>query len=175
MLTNQKITTHYNFFEFQNDIYNLCKELQFFSVEDYNDKFSSNDHWPGLRTQNLRAANPFLYIHVLTLLKQRVVNVTKYSHIDAYCHVRLTADEDKDWIHRDETDTALIYVSPTNLDSGTRFYIHNNEQHHLINETRFLQNSCLFFETGVLHRSFGNHGTGIEDGRMTLNFFMYHK
>ena len=175
MLTNQKITTHYGFFEFQDDIYNLCKELEFFSVEDYNNKFSLYDHWPGLRTQNLRLSNPILYIHVLTLLKQRGINIQKYSHIDGYCHIRLNSDEDKDWIHEDETDTALIYISPTNLESGTKFYIYNDNQHFLINEIKFLQNTCLFFETGLLHRSFGNHGTEINNGRMTLNFFMYHK
>ena len=48
----------------------------------------------------------------------------KFWNINIFLHLRLDKDKDKDWIHKDETDefAALIYLSKTNLDSGTKIH-----------------------------------------------------
>lgn len=166
------IKVFYNFLPHIKDIYSLCKKLEFYSNEDFNKKFPHDQQsWPGLRTENLKHSCPFLYIHIHTLLQQSLMfNYNQYSDISMYCHVRFEEDDPKDWVHVDPTDTAIIYLSPTNLNSGTNFY--DGEKENVIGSTNFVQGSCVFFNQGIAHRSIGNHGTSIDDARLTINAFM---
>tara|TARA_A100001015_G_C14950754_1_gene696640 strand:- start:1195 stop:1449 length:255 start_codon:yes stop_codon:yes gene_type:complete len=77
----------------------------------------------------------------------------------------------KDWIHKDDVKSqfsGLVYLSPTNLESGTRFY---DDKENEIADIKFVQNRFVFFNGNYNHMSIGNHGTNIENGRLTLNAF----
>ena len=165
-----KVVTFFNFLPFCQNIHNLAKQFKFYNRKDWEQTGNTGGDWPGLRTDELKKSAPFLYLHIATLLEQsKLINLNNYKEIHMYCHLRLLEDKDKDWAHYDESDTAIIYLSQTNFSSGTDFYdIENNT----IASTKFIQGSCVFFEQGIKHASMGNHGTSIDDGRMTINVFM---
>ena len=162
-----------NFLSYGDDVYKLCKVIELYDIETFNKKFDLKQNWPGYRSENLRSCAPFLYIYLLELLKIKFeLNLQKYKSIEMYTHLRLKEDEEKDWKHIDESDTVIINLSPTNLSSGTHFY---NESESLINTSFFNQSNAVYFESGVLHSAFGHHGSSIEDGRYTINIFMFTK
>jgi len=165
----QQVTTLFDFLPYVKDIYALSKTLPFYSKEEFPEKSS----WPGVRTNNLKDSCPFLYIHILTLLQQSInINFNEYKNISMYCHLRLQEDQEKDWIHTDPSDTVIVYLSPTNLNSGTDFY---DNRENTIASVKFIQGTCVFFKEGIKHCSIGNHGDSIDNGRMTINLFMTRK
>jgi len=161
----------YNFFNFPNLMYENCKKLNFYTVEEMSKIIPGKHDWPGKRTLCFETENPFLHLHILSYLKLNRINVDDYKKIDTCAHIRLAEDEEKDWIHKDNSNTAIIYLSNTNLNSGTKFFADDLENE--ISKANFVQNTCVYFEKGLFHTSFGNHGHSIEDARMTLNIFMY--
>jgi hypothetical protein len=167
----KEVTILFDFLPYVKSIYPLTKQFNFYTSDEFQKEFSDdNSNWPGLRTQDLNIYSPFLYINILTLLQRSIkLEYTEYKHISMYCHLRLEEDNSKDWIHLDNTDTAIIYLSPSNIDSGTNFY---DDQENNVASVKFVQGSCVFFQSGIKHKSIGNHGHDIEDGRMTLNVFM---
>ena len=167
----QEVKVLFDFLPYVKSIYPLTKQLKFYNDKEFTDKFKKRATWPGVRTSDLNESCPFLYIHTLTLLQKAIkLKYTEYERIEMYCHLRLEEDDSKDWIHTDVSDTALIYLSPTNLNSGTDFY---DDQENTVASVKFIQGSCVFFKSGIKHRSIGNHGHNMEDGRMTLNVFMF--
>ena len=76
-----------------------------------------------------------------------------------------------DFIHKDlpHTYSMLIYLSPTNLNSGTDLY---NENKEMVNSFKFVQNRAIIFNSGYYHKAINNHGNDLDDGRLTLNIFM---
>jgi hypothetical protein len=168
-----RATTLFNFLPFCQNIYDLAKQLKFYNRKDFEQTDNASGDWPGLRTDELRTSAPFLYLHIATLLEQsRLINLNDYENICMYCHLRLLEDKDNDWAHYDASDTAIIYLSKTNFSSGTDFY---DAEDKIIASTKFIQGTCVFFEQGLKHASVGNHGTSIDDGRMTINVFMMKK
>jgi|TARA_R100000030_G_scaffold27824_1_gene20270 hypothetical protein len=167
------IKTIYNFFnpQYIEPIYNECKKLKFYSLEEYKQKLDKKSNWPGQRTETLIRSNPFLYFYLSSILSNHNIYFENYREIFSACHVRYTEDEKKDFIHKDDADTVLIYLSQTNLESGTKFYADDHKSEILC--SRFVQNSAVFFAKGISHGSFGNHGNTIDDGRMTINIFLY--
>jgi hypothetical protein len=165
-----KVVTAFNFLPYCQNIYELAKQLKFYNRKDFEQTGNVGGNWPGFRTQVLLKSAPFLHLHIATLLEQsKLVNLDNYKEVHMYCHLRLLEDEDKDWAHYDQSDTAIIYLSKTNFNSGTDFY---DIEDNTIASTKFVQGSCVFFEEGIKHSSVGNHGTSIDDGRMTINVFM---
>lgn len=67
-----------------------------------------------------------------------------------YAHKRLDKDKNKDFIHVDPTDTALIYLSETNINSGTVFYrnVPDSDKPQLIGDVKFIQSNCVFLIKG---------------------------
>ena len=121
----KETTTYLNFLPYANDIYSLCKQLKFYNNAEYEKETGlGTGEWPGTRTSDLNLCSPFLYIHILTLLNQKLI-MSNYKQLSMVCHLRLQEDEEKDFKHVDSTDTALIYLSPTNLNSGTNFFDDN--------------------------------------------------
>ena len=171
MITSQSIKTINNFFDFHLQIYQLCKKFDFYDKENFNARFKTKQNWPGLRTWDLSEMSPFLFLHVLSCLNKNNIDTSVYRDIKGCCHVRFERDEENDWIHRDPCDTVIIYLSDTNINSGTKFY--DDTEKHEISRINFIQNTCLFFEKPLPHRSFGSHGNEIDNSRMTLNFFMH--
>lgn len=164
-----KVKIFYDFLPYVNDIYALSKTFDFYTQKQLEEKFGDTGQYPGTRTGDLKKHCPFLYIHILTLLQQSLRFRNKYHNITMSCNLRLEQDNSKDWIHIDSCDTALIYLSPTNLSSGTDFY---DQQENTIASAKFVQGTCVFFEQGIKHCSINNHGQDVSNGRMTINVFM---
>ena len=84
---------------------------------------------------------------------------------------RLDEHKEIDFIHKDEPHmySMLVYLSPTNLSSGTDLYNENDE---VINSVKYVQNRALVFNSSYKHKAVNNHGTDINNGRLTLNIFM---
>ena len=86
-------------------------------------------------------------------------------------HLRLNNSEE-DWIHTDDQwqKTLIIYLSETNLKSGTCFYENNsNIPSTTIN---FIKNRALLYDGNIRHMSLLNYGNSIHNGRLTLNCFI---
>ena len=85
-------------------------------------------------------------------------------------HLRLSEDFKNDFIHKDLVEyTLMIYLSETNLSSGTKLYDDNECCTQTIN---FVQNRAVIFPGCVNHKSMLNYGDNIDNGRLTLNVFL---
>ena len=64
----------------------------------------------------------------------------------------------------------LIYLSDTNLDSGTKMYLSVDEDKEtcLVN---FVQNRFVMYDANLPHSAYGNYGKNLSDGRLTINGF----
>lgn len=165
------VRINYNTFFNIEEIYRFCKTLSFYNNKEYREKIERDPGtWAGYRTDDFRNICPLLYSFVIEKLVELKIKVNKYKEISMYCHVRLETDKDLENIHVDHCDTSLIYLSPTNLNSGTCFYDDNNNK---VANCAFLQNTTVSFSKGILHSSINHYGNSIENGRMTINVFMF--
>ena len=157
-----------NFLDFPEEYYELCKGLKYYNQEDFKKVTGVYNNFPGLRTNYLHIDYPFLYYSVLAYIKNKFeLNLNPYQNISAHAQMRF--DDSEDWIHTDFGHTVIIYLSPTNLQSGTGFYNVDNKQTAMIN---FVQNRGLFFTHGTIHQAENNHGIDKENGRLTLTYFL---
>ena len=151
-------------------------------------------YWPGTRSEDLKSSNRFmtgLFVYEFSTKFPNFFN-ERYD-FKLYTHLRLDSDDSKDFIHRDSPDahySMLIYLSETNLNSGTKLYepyfkkdgvVQSDEpgsaphtEANMINEIKFVQNRALIFTSFLPHKGFGHHGTNEDNGRLTLNIF-WHK
>jgi hypothetical protein len=162
-----------NFLDFPFEYYQLCKKLNFYNMDDFKEVTGDSNHYPGLRTNFLHKEYPFLYYAILSQIKNKLVPIKNYISIKSHAQLRLDVDSSKDWIHKDYGDTVLIYLSNTNLNSGTAIYETNNGND--FRETamiKYVQNRAVFFSEGTFHQAINSHGKDINDGRLTLTFFM---
>jgi hypothetical protein len=170
------INVRYNFIPNVSQIYNLCKnKIPLYKVEDHpgHQDNKTTDSWPGTRSLDLAESEPFFYLNLMDLIKNKFnIVYSNYVSIDAFVHLRLKNDDHKDWIHTDQTDTILIYLSPTNLLSGTSFFSDDEQE---ISNVKFVQNSAVYFDGQIRHKSISNYGDNIDDGRMTINIFCHKK
>jgi hypothetical protein len=164
------INTHFNFFTFIHDTYRFCKNIELFP---YNDHSLNQNKWPGLRSLEISQTEPFLFLTILEQAQNKLGLKTElYKEIVAFVHLRTEKDDALDWIHKDQCDTILVYLSESNLNSGTTFY---TDQEEIILDLRFLQNASVFFDGNISHKSRLNYGNSLENSRMTLNIFCYKK
>jgi hypothetical protein len=161
-----------NFFENIDVVYNECKKLTFYSKEEHplnKDRITSN--WPGKRTEELGKCNPILKYF---LLKYYSINnlIAPTDKLNFYVHARFDEDLEEEWIHQDHGIAAsLIYLSPTNLQSGTKLY--SGKPHKMINDFKFVQNRLIQYDANYFHEAYGNHGTNLDSCRLTINVFTY--
>ena len=174
-----------NFFEKNelNDVIKLVKKMKFRTCEEelasgrveakyfYNEK-----EWiakfPGIRTIQLGDVNPILDGFIVRKIENLGLPCTRkpFKFVQTG-NLRLEKDNEEDYIHQDGVDWAyLIYLSKTNLDSGTKFYLSDNEdeEHAFV---RFIQNRIVIFNGDVWHSPAKNYGKSFEDGRLTINGF----
>ena len=163
-----------NFLDFHEEYYDLCKKLQYYNSKDFESVTKEKNNYPGYRTNFLDKQYPFLYYSILSNIKNKFdLDLNQYKRIRAHAQIRLGVNADEDWVHRDWGDTILIYLSPTNLESGTAIYRETAQQEY--QETamiRYIQNRAVFFTDGTLHMAKNNHGENIHDGRLTLTYFL---
>jgi hypothetical protein len=165
-----------NFFDNFNLIENEFKKIKLYTREEFNNLHESitgtKETWPGYRSWLLSEVNPFLFNLFLKEFDIKFDNFFngKLFKAKTHIHLRLKEDEEKDWIHTDDPAhySFLVYLSKTNLDSGTQLF---NEKNELITDIKFVQNRAVLFDSKYNHRSKGNHGTDIHNGRLTFNAF----
>lgn len=178
-MEGSQIYIDYNFLPNVNHIYDLIKkEIPVYSFNEHPDlkiNLENNSKWPGKRSVKLNQAEKFLQFFIVeTAINKFRFNISKYHYISSYVHVRLDNDNKTDFIHQDlGMDTLLVYLSPTNINSGTVFYA--DDQKTPITEVSFIQNISVFFNGSIYHCSKNNFGQNINDGRMTLNVFFHKK
>jgi len=131
--------------------------------------------WPGTRTKEILDIAPVidkLILHLLENLGHPFAE-KEFSYCN-YAHLRLKKDNAKDFIHQDTgVDFAyLLYLSKSNKNSGTKMYdscdADKNDEKHFV---EFVQNRFVLFSSDIPHMSYGNHGTNIDNGRLTINGF----
>ena len=131
---------------------------------------SSGESWPGTRSKPLIVENIFLHEYLCYLIFQKKLIDGGFWNIKSHLHLRLEKDESLDWIHKDQTDLSiLVYLSKTNLNSGTYLY---DENDNIVNDIKFVQNRIVIFPGSFAHKGYGHHGKDIYDGRLTLNLFL---
>ena len=102
-----------------------------------------------------------------------MIDYKKYT-FHLFIHLRLSSDQQKDWVHTDKSKYSfLTYLSETNYKSGTVLYDKINDDFYPHTEINFKQNRALLFKASEYHCSKFNHGDNINNGRLTLNAFLY--
>ena len=171
---NNNVIVADNFFSNFSNIKSHFKKLELYTLEEgENLNMWSGDvgKWPGKRSLDFYETEPFLYNLILSEFDIRFRNFYQGTSFTcaSYAHLRLDKDNEKDWIHADPVShTLMIYVSETNLNSGTCFY---DENDNLTQTVNFVQNRAVLFPGHIRHKALNNHGTDIENGRLTLNVF----
>tara|TARA_R110000822_G_scaffold290757_1_gene412788 strand:- start:276 stop:782 length:507 start_codon:yes stop_codon:yes gene_type:complete len=163
----------YNFIPRLELILPEIKKIKLYSVEEYNKKTNSNDTWPGYRSLPLKDTNVFLYEYICYLMFNKKFLDEGVYEIFMSIHLRLAEDNHRDWVHQDNTHLAsLVYLSNSNYNSGTYFY---DDKLNIVNDVKFIQNSCILYPGHYTHKGYGHHGESIENGRLTLNLFINKK
>ena len=161
-----------NFFDDRlfKSVYDEINRLEFVGVKDDSEVTGENAEkvwYPGVRTQVFYKVRPLLDDAIIRQLDNTPTPFTsKAYNYYQYAHLRLEKDNDDDFIHTDNADWAyLIYMSKTNLESGTKFYTDDEKE---TNFVRFVQNRVVIFNSNIRHRAFNDHGKDINDGRLTI-------
>ena len=161
-----------NFFDDRlfKSVYDEINRLEFVGVKDDSEVTGENAEkvwYPGVRTRLLNEVSPLLD----AVIVRQLGNISTPFTIKAYnyyqkAHLRLEKDNEGEFIHTDNADWAyLIYMSKTNLESGTKFYTDDEKE---TNFVRFVQNRVVIFNSNIRHRAFNDHGKDINDGRVTI-------
>jgi len=172
------ITIYDNFFSKNvlHAIIDRSKSTQLYTFEEHREHTENYmiGNWYGKRSYNLIDEDQLLNALILDELLFRHLFHRPVTMIDSYIHLRSNNDHE-DYIHIDPADFSLIiYLSPTNLCSGTKFYT-SIEETNKDNETMFVkyvQNRAILFHSGIAHAAYKNFGNNIDDGRLTLNAFL---
>jgi len=144
-------------------------------AEERGERFSLK--WPGTRTDELGGqtnTSPLVDSIILNYLDSLGSSFTKDRYkVTNYAHLRLECDDSEDFVHTDQNSFAyLLYLSATNLESGTKMYSSVDENKDNENcFVKFVQNRLLIYDAATPHMSWGNHGTDISNGRLTINGF----
>lgn len=158
-----------NFFDDIDLVLDFANKLNYLDKTNFNFTTGETDNWPGIRTYSLDSQPPLqlmlnFYVHKKFFLPE----------LDAayFFHKRGTKDNNKDWPHKDQSRYALIvYLSDTNLESGTIFYDDNKK---ITTDIGFVKNRAILFNGQVSHKSKLNFGSN-DSMRLTLNGFFYDK
>lgn len=161
-----------NFFDDRlfKSVHDEINRLEFVGVKDDSEvtgELANKVWYPGVRTQLLNEISPLLDAVIVRQLDNMATPFTTraYNYYQK-AHLRLEKDNEGEFIHTDNADWAyLIYMSKTNLESGTKFYTDDEKE---TNFVRFVQNRVVIFNSNIRHRAFNNHGKDIDDGRLTI-------
>tara|TARA_R110000751_G_C13787466_1_gene481759 strand:+ start:1830 stop:2333 length:504 start_codon:yes stop_codon:yes gene_type:complete len=157
-----------NFFDNFDRMKEEFKEIPFYDLKKFNKIEDEKQQWPGKRSLALHKKHPILFNLLIKELPIKFSDFfgNKYFKCDAYIHLRNKKDGKKDWVHKDDLYqyTLMVYLSETNLDSGTAFY---DEDFKETGKVAMVQNRALIFDGRYNHAAYGHH-----DGRLTLNGFI---
>ena len=165
-----KLTQEENFFPNLDLILPQIKKIPLYNPIEYEKLEKQKGNWPGLRSQHLTVSCPLLHELILNLILRKKLFEKGKWEIDTFLHMRLQEHGIQDWIHTDPCEFAgLIYISDTNLSSGTKLY---DEDENVVNDIKFVKNRYVMYSGRYKHMGYGHHGSSIEDGRLTLNMFL---
>jgi len=124
--------------------------------------------WPGKRSLNYMETDPVLSSLFTVCVGE---HMPEYSQGALCTHWRF--GDNKDWVHVDNmTCTGIVYLSETNMNSGTQFFDRNpDEGGQVILDVPFVQNRCVLFYGNPYHCSKSNYGESEDNARFTMNFF----
>ena len=172
---NDRVVIVDNFFDSFNLLEEHFKKISLYTLEEFYQKPENaqlSQNWPGKRSLLLNNEEPFLQSLIIKEFKQKFnyfLHPRTYNSY-SYLHLRLSNDDVLDFIHKDPVDyTLMVYLSKTNLNSGTILYDKNENPTQTIN---FVQNRAVIFPGHIKHKSMLNYGNNLDDGRLTLNCFM---
>ena len=160
-----------NFFPRLDTILPQIKKIKLYTQDEFNKINNTNTTWPGLRSLILESTNPILHEFICNLLfkNHKILGKGKYV-VKIYLHLRTEEDQQLDWIHKDsETFAALIYISKTNLNSGTYLYDDNRD---VVNDIKVVRNRFVLYSGQYFHKAYGHFGSNVDDGRLTINLFI---
>ena len=142
------------------------------------DKHPSEDNeWDGERSGYLVDSDKFLinlFINEFNFWFGNFFGEKLYLHI--FTHL-LTKKSKKMAIHKDSvfpayaTYSMLVYLSDTNLKSGTALYDPRGKD--IITDIKFVQNRAVVYDSRYFHAATGNYGDNEDNGRLTLNAFWF--
>lgn len=172
-----------------NAVYDRAKKINLHTAEEHIKKYVGSSflsqtnentnigYWPGNRSFKLEEEDSLLNSVFCDMLFSRHIFDRPVKLLYSYIHLRLDDTNKDDYIHTDPNNfSVIVYISPTNLSSGTKFFFNKNEKN-LDNEmlfVKFVQNRAVVFHGDIAHTAFNNHGSCIDDGRLTINgFFNY--
>jgi hypothetical protein len=159
-----------NFFDYYSwDYYDCIKKLPFYNVDEFHKKTGlTGQSWPGVRTESVQEIAPFLFLNVVELMKRKLGMDISRKGNGMFCHARFANDK-PDWIHTDPGYTLLVFMSPTNLESGTAFF---DNKDNMVDRIGFVHNRAILFDgQQYKHMSLKNFGDNLDNARMTINTF----
>ena len=158
-------------FESVHDEAKGCKFIPLNEHGDFEQLKKREIDYPGIRSAPLIDTNKILDNFLIKHIEGYDLPFTNkpYMYVQ-HSHLRVEKDNETDCIHTDDgMDFAwLLYLSKTNLESGTKFYTDDEKETSFV---RFIQNRFVIFDCNIKHMSFNNHGKDINDGRLTINGF----
>ena len=165
-----------NFFENIDEVYNHVKKIETYDWKNYPKELEAPEgtiiEWPGYRSTQLAGKDDWLLEKFSQGFKEHFTGLIRGQvGLHIFSHLRLDEHNEKNFIHTDVPHmySMLVYLSPTNLNSGTDLYNENDE---MITSFKFVQNRAVLFSSSYKHRAINNHGTDVNNGRLTLNIFM---
>ena len=125
--------------------------------------------WPGKRSLNYVEDDPALTSLFITCAGHFFPQ--NFNSMALHTHWRF--GNDADWVHVDPAIcTGLVYLSETNMSSGTMFFDKRPEDGgQVILDVPFVQNRCVLFFGQPYHCSKSNYGDSESNARFTMNFF----
>lgn len=175
-----------DFIEIENVLDNPDEIVEFAKKQNYLTKEEYNSHtktfWRGSRTKAISILDDTLAHHIDNQIFTKCINklysdssnrisYSFSSKISSFFHI-LTEKEiyDSSWIHKDRECiwAGVIYLNKNpKPDSGTVVY-RNGEK--IIVDNQY--NKLVMYTPTYEHASQGGFGTNIDDGRLTITFFV---
>jgi len=166
-----------NFFNNIDGLEASIKKVPLYDIEWHQKrpKFDKNFVYPGLRSMPLH--DSFRYLS--EIIKERILHYLyfiphfqKPFDITSCIHLRREQDNAGEYIHKDPyTYTGLIYLN-NNENSGTNIYNEDRNNPKVTMSVKCVKNRLFLFRSDQYHSSFGNFGDNIDNGRLTINFFV---
>ena len=155
-----------NFFEDLESVRSSAFQTPLHTCEEYNKEFNRSEDWPGRRSNILSEANPELN----EIIHQHIHRLPMFGGLQFHCMVHYRGQGTEDWVHMDREPLAgIIYINPTNYNSGTRIYDTNQQ---VVSDIKYVQNRMVMYSGGYLHSGYGHFGTTHTQGRTTINLFV---
>lgn len=169
-----------NIFDNPDEIIEFAKQQEYFNKEQHGESVDS--HFAGLRTASLQKLNTNLYhrinSQIFTKCTEQIYpessNKITYGfgfETSAYFHILTKNDRMKpEWWHKDKDCiwAGVVYLNKNPEPSSGTNLILNHSGVTVKNEF----NKLVMYSPTYEHASQGGFGSGIDDGRLTLTFFV---